>query len=117
MQTITTPSGETLVVLPLAEYQSLLDAADIVAADRVSARLRSGGEELVPESVVRRLVQGENPVRVWRAHRGLTARALAEKAGISPAFLSEIETGRKDGSVSVLKRLAEALQTDLDDLA
>lgn len=117
MQTITTPSGDTLVILPLAEYQSLLDAADIAGAERISARLRSGEEELVPESVVRRLVGGENPVRVWRAYRGMTARALAEKAQISPAFLSEIETGRKEGSVSVLKRLAEALQVDLDDLA
>lgn len=116
MQTITTPSGEKLVVIPLEQYEALLDAADIAAAEKTAARLRSGEEELVPASVVAELVTGGNPVRVWRRHRGLTARALASRAGISPAFLSEIETGRKEGSVSALKRLAEALSVDLDDL-
>ena len=116
MQTITTPSGEKLVVIPLEQYEALVDAADIAAAVKTTARVRRGEEELVPASVVAELVSGGNPVRVWRRHRALTARELASRAGMSPAFLSEIETGRKEGSVSALKRLAEALHVDLDDL-
>jgi predicted transcriptional regulator len=116
MQKITTPKGETLVVLPLEEYERLVDDIDIAAADRVRRNIAAGLDEMVPGEIVDRLLEGENPIRVWRTHRGLSAQALAEKAKISGAYLSEIESGRKEGSVSVLKRIAEALSVDLDDL-
>jgi ribosome-binding protein aMBF1 (putative translation factor) len=93
------------------------DFADLVADARFRARLAAGEEELVPEAVVERLLTGENPVRVWREHRGLTAAALAAAAGVSAAYLSEIERGVKPGSVAAMKRLADALRLTLDDLA
>lgn len=116
MQKITTPQGETLVVLPLEEYERMIDDIDVAAADRVRRNIAGGLDEMVPGEVVDRLLDGQNAVRVWRRHRGLNAQALAERAKISSAYLSEIETGRKEGSVSVLKRIAEALSVDLDDL-
>lgn len=117
MQTIITPGGETLVVLPLADYEALVDAAEVATADRVRADIAAGRDELVPEEVVTALLGGENPVRVWRRYRGLSAKALAEKAGLSAAYLSEIEAGKKDGSLSSLKALASALDIELDDIA
>ena len=75
----------------------------------------SGGER-IPVSLVDRLAEGEHPVRVWREHRGASLRALAETAGISPALLSEIETGRKEGSIRTLAALARALRVEVDDL-
>jgi len=66
---------------------------------------------------MRRLVRGENPLRVWREKRRLTVRALARKAEVDPAYLSQIETGKKPGSVRALASLARALRIDLDDLA
>jgi transcriptional regulator with XRE-family HTH domain len=114
MQKITTPGRETMVILPLEEYEHLIDAADIALADRVSAAIATGEDELVPSEIVDRLLGGENPVKVWREHRGLSARQLATAADLSPAYLSEIETGRKDGSVAVLKKIARALAVDLD---
>ena len=120
MQKIRTPQGETLVVLPLAEYEELIataeDRMDIAMARQVEADLAAGREEQVPAAVVDRLLAGEAPLRVWRQHRGLSARALAQAAGISPGYLSEIENGRKEGSLSVMKRLADALNLELDDL-
>jgi DNA-binding Xre family transcriptional regulator len=74
------------------------------------------GGEHIPAAVVDRLADGEAPVRVWREHRGLSLRALAAKAGISGAMLSEIENGKKEGSVRTLAALARALGLDLDDL-
>jgi DNA-binding XRE family transcriptional regulator len=64
------------------------------------------GGEHVPAGVVVRLADGASPVRVWREPRGLALRALAEKAGISAAMLSEIENGKKEGSVRTLAALA-----------
>ncbi len=116
MQKIVTPNGETLVILPLADYERLIDASDIAAAERVKADIAAGRDELVPSDIVNRLIAGENPVRVWRRHRGLSARELAARAELSAAYVSEIETGKKDGSISAMKRIAEALSVNLDDL-
>jgi DNA-binding Xre family transcriptional regulator len=74
------------------------------------------GGETVPATVVDRLVAGESPILVWREHRGLTLRALAEKVGISAGMLSEMENGKKDGSVRTLAAIAKALRVGLDDL-
>lgn len=105
-----------MVVLPVEEYEQLVDSADSAAADKVRRDIAAGTDELVPASVVDKLIAGDNPVRVWRAHRGIPAKALAASAGISSAYLSEIESGRKQGSVSALKAIAAALSLDLDDL-
>ncbi|NKN39477.1 helix-turn-helix transcriptional regulator [Agrobacterium sp. a22-2] len=51
-----------------------------------------------------------------RTYRGMTVSELAAAAGISQPYLSEIESGKKTGSVDVLKRIATVLRVDLDDL-
>lgn len=115
-QKIVTPSGETLVVLPIADYEALLSASDIVAAERVLAEVAAGRDEFVPEAIVNRLLEGENAIRLWREHRGLSATKLAEQAQVSATYLSELETGKKAGSVAVLGRIANALGLTIDDL-
>ncbi|UXZ53194.1 helix-turn-helix transcriptional regulator [Halomonas sp. 7T] len=62
------------------------------------------------------LREGVSPVKGYREYRGLRAGELAEKAGISQGYLSEIESGKKSGSLSVLKRIAAALDVELSDL-
>lgn len=120
-QTIVTPSGERLVILPEAEYRALLaaaeDAADVEAVREFRRRLEVGDEELVPGEIVERLLSGENPVRVWRDHRNMTSAALAEAAGVGQGYLSQIETGKRDGTIETMKKIAAALKVRLDDLA
>jgi DNA-binding XRE family transcriptional regulator len=120
-QYITTPEGERLVVLPEADYEALRDLAeDHADRETVGAfrnALAAGREELVPAAFADRLMDGENKIRVWREYRGLTARDLAERAGISAAYLSQIESGLRDGSFDTIKRIAAALNISLDDLA
>lgn len=119
-QIIVTPSGERLVVLPEADYAALMerleDAEDIASANAMLDRIARGEEELVPAVVVERLIGGESPITVWREHRGMTISALAERAGLSQSYLSQIESGKREGRVSVLQRLARSLSVDLEDL-
>lgn len=119
-QVIVTPSGERLVVLPEADYEALVEAAedaeDSAAARRIQARLKSGEEELLPATMVERLLAGESPTRVWREHRGLSATALSEKAGIAQPYLSQIETGKRDGTVDTYRKIAAVLGVTIDDL-
>jgi DNA-binding Xre family transcriptional regulator len=120
MQTIKTPGGGEMVVLAMEDYLKLVEAAeghaDAAAYDRAKQRLADGEEELIPSAIVDRLLDGENPIRVWRDHRCLTGRALAKQAGIAPAYLSQIETGKREGTVETLKALAQALGVTVDDL-
>lgn len=115
-----TPAGEEMVVLPRAEYERLLDdaemAADVVAFDRVKKAIAAGEEEYIPGEVVDRMLAGENLVRVWRQHRGLTLEDLAQRAGISKGYLSNIESGQRVGTVDKLKLIAEALNLTIDDI-
>lgn len=103
-------------VIPYAEYaeMSRLSEAmrDIQAYD---AALADPGEA-IPHEMMRRLIEDESPIRVWRDHRGLTQTLLAEQAGIDKTYLSQLESGRKSGSVAVLRRLARVLSVDIDDL-
>ncbi|KQP02646.1 helix-turn-helix transcriptional regulator [Methylobacterium sp. Leaf93] len=119
-QTIITPAGERLVLIPEAEYAALVeaaeDAADNAAFDRIEKRLASGEEELIPSDIVDRLLDGENRVRVWREYRGMSAKELAAKAGIAKPFLSQIETGKREGTVDTLRKIADALSLTIDDL-
>jgi transcriptional regulator with XRE-family HTH domain len=56
-------------------------------------------------------------LRALRAERGETLAETAERAGISPQYLSEIERGRKEPSSEMIAALAGALGTTLADLA
>ncbi|CCV13347.1 helix-turn-helix transcriptional regulator [Mesorhizobium sp. STM 4661] len=116
MQKITTPKGETLVILPLDDYERLVDGNDIAGAQRVKSDIAAGRDELVPASIVNRIISGENAVKVWRMHRGLSARDLAAATELSAPYISEIESGKKEGSISAMKKIATALNVDLDDL-
>lgn len=119
-QTIIAPDGSTMAVLPMQDYDRLVDAAedraDRAAAQAAKARLTGGEDEYIPFDMAERILDGENPVRVWREHRGLTLSTFAERAGISRPYLSEIETGRKDGTLRTMAALAAVLEVDIDDL-
>jgi mRNA interferase RelE/StbE len=109
-----------LVTIPRAEYDRLRaaaeDLADLQTYDRTKAQLAAGEDELIPAVFANRLLNGESPIRVYRDLRGLTQAALAEKTGVNRVTVAEIETGRKQGSISTLRALASALDVTLDDL-
>lgn len=120
LQVIETPGGERMAVIPLKEYEELRgaaeDLADVQAYDRAMQNLASGKDELIPAACADRILDGENPVRVWREYRGLSVKKLAEQASISSAYVSQIESGERNGSLATMKALAAALSLDLDDL-
>ena len=57
-----------------------------------------------------------NALRRLRRARGLTLRQVAALAGVSLAYLSEIERGRKEPSSEVLAAVCRALGIPLVDL-
>lgn len=106
-------------VIPYEMYQRLVEDVemlqDIYDYDEAKKAI-TAGEELIPSQVTYAILDGENPIRVWREYRGLTQQQLADKAGISKPYLSQIESGQRKGSTEVLAAIAKALDLSLDDL-
>lgn len=105
--------GAACAIVPLKDYDALQEALED-AADAEALRL-GRADEAIPMSMADRLYR-DNPVRVWREHRGMTATELAAAAEVSNSQLSAIENGESSGSVAALQRMANVLQVTVDDL-
>jgi len=100
---------------------ALDDVEDRAAVAERRAKERAFGKETLRPSYLTtseamRLLDGENPVRLWREKRGLSQRALATEAKIGNSYLAEIETGKKPGSDHAYRKLASVLDVLPDDL-
>ena len=102
------------VALPVEGAAAMAEILeDIEDAGLYRAR---AGEPTIPHEVVEAIHKGIHPVRAWRTHRGLTLLGLAQAARMPVGYLSEIETGKKPGSIAAYRSLARALGTEIDML-
>lgn len=53
-------------------------------------------------------------IRIARAHKGLTQSSLAEESGLSLSYVSLVEQGKREPSLSALKGLTAALGLPLN---
>jgi ribosome-binding protein aMBF1 (putative translation factor) len=112
-----TPTGDDIVILSRKEYDRLLFAASEDASDtRAAKRAIARDEEILSETELDELLSAKSALAFWRKKRGLTQAELARRAALAQGFLSEIEGGRKKGDVTVLQRIAAALDVSLIDL-
>ena len=107
-------------VIPYEDYRHFLELLEDEADARVVAEFHeaytAGREFMVPNEIVRREMAGESPIKLWREHRGLTQQELATRSGISKAYLSQIETGKRQGTVETISAIARSLEVPLDVL-
>jgi DNA-binding XRE family transcriptional regulator len=107
-------------VVPYETYLQLVEKAemlqDVQDYDSAKAALERGDDELVPSEVVYAILDGENAIKVWREYRGLSQQEVAEKAGISVPYLSQLETNKRTGSLDVLTAIAAVLQVSLENI-
>jgi DNA-binding XRE family transcriptional regulator len=86
--------------------EAVEEAEDLVAVERFD---RDDNGVRYPDPVAKALLAGSTPLRAWRQHLGMTAQALAASAGLSRPYLTQIESGRRTGTLATLERLAHAL--------
>ena len=84
------------------------DAEDIAAYEASKAE----GGERIPSEVIDRLIDGDNPIKVFREWRGFNQKNLAAEVGIASAYLSQLETGVRTGSNAKLRAVAKTLDID-----
>ncbi len=95
--------GKPYVLVPLHDYRELS------STDSVNN---------LPDDVLDHIsARQDHPIKIIRKYREMTQAELAEISGISRPYLTEIETGKKDGSIRALKSIAEALGVSVGNLA
>ena len=120
VQTIQQNGKPEWAILPYQEYLKLVEKAemleDIEDYEKAKAEIEKNGTEYLPMELAFTLIDGANPIKTWREYRNLTQNDLAEKTGISIPYLSQLEAGKRKGSIQVISALAKAMNLTVDDL-
>jgi hypothetical protein len=118
-----TARGE-VAILPRKDYEALVAKAAESDEDKGTGRLVAQGRDavaagapLLPKEVVDRLAKGDNPVRVLREWRDKPQEYISFKTGLSQGYISDLETGRRNGTTAALRLIADVLKVPLDLLA
>ena len=115
-----TNRGE-VAILPRKDYEALAAKAREVDEDlgtaRIVARARkeiAAGMPLIPKEVVDRIARGENALRTLRQWRGKTQIYISHKTNIGQGYISDLERGRRKGTIAALRKIADVLKVPLD---
>lgn len=69
-----------------------------------------------PRPDTRYLAQLGERLRTWRAGQGMTRRSLAAAADVSERYLAQLEAGRGNASILLLRRVAHAMEVPVEIL-
>jgi len=114
IQTIYQDGVPAFVVLPYAEFarEHPTEAAQIRP---LHPRIPEGNA--VPHEVVSMHIdRGITYLRAWREYLGLTQAEVAEKAGITQAALSQMESGESKLRKATKEKLARAMDLNPEQL-
>ena len=114
--TVTIWRSDLNALIEAAEDADDLTAVRSQRAHEVEVGYEAAKADYLTVEEAERLLDGESAVRVWREKRGMTQRALAAAVDVPPGYLSEIESGKKVGSLTVWRGIARALHVPLEDL-
>ncbi len=78
--------------------------------------IQEGKEITVPGEVTFAILDGISPIRAWREHKQIKMNELSKKVGISSAYLSQIENGKRNPTIDTLKAIAKELEIDIEML-
>ena len=115
-----TGKGE-VAILPRKEYEALVakaaEADEDAGTVRLVARARqetAEGGTVIPFDIVNRIAKGESAIRVIREWRDTSQLHLAFKTHLGQGYISDLENGRRKGTVGALKEIARVLEVPLD---
>jgi hypothetical protein len=98
---------EKIDLIELRYENDLHEALAIFGKDNI--------EEFIPSHVVKKLANGENPLKTWREYRKMTIEELANKSNIGVAQLTSFEINGLSQTEKLLPIIATALNLDAED--
>ncbi|MDX1949396.1 MAG: helix-turn-helix transcriptional regulator [Rickettsiales bacterium] len=120
MKNIVEIEGKEFIFIPKEYYQELTQGAemlaDIIAYDKAKSKFFED-EETFPLSLLeRKFINKENPILIYREHRNISQSQLAKKASVSQQYIQQLESGKRKGTTQILKKIAKALNVDIENL-
>lgn len=104
------------VVLPYKDFEKinelLEDIEDIKDIEKYLKSVEDNAEDVIPSEVTFAIIDGTHPIRAWRKYKNIKMNQLAKKVGISGAYLSQIENGKRNPTIETLKAIANALEIE-----
>lgn len=107
-------TSKDTVTLTREEYDSLVERNEEL--EDILAAIEADSGVTIPHEPAVAIMNGASPIQAFREYRGLTLQELSNRTNLSISYLSEIERGRKSGSISALARIAATLGTTVDIL-
>ena len=105
-----------MITITKDEYDALIEAKEDLEDLKTIEEFKANPCEGLPSDLVRRMINGESELKLWREHRGLSQYQLSYKSGVNRVQIIDIEKGKSNGSIATMKKLAEALNVTLDDI-
>jgi hypothetical protein len=114
-------AGGGVAILPRKDYERraarAAEADEDAGTVRLVAKARreiAAGAPLIPFEHVERIANGESPIAVLRDFRDMTQAALGRASGLGQGYISDLENGRRDGTIDARGRIAKALNVPLE---
>jgi len=101
-------------IIPYKEFEliqeAIEDAEDIRDIEENLKAIHEDKEIVIPGEITFAILDGGNPIRVWREYEKIKLNELAKKVGISASYLSQIENGKRNPTIDKLKLIAATLE-------
>ncbi|MDM8562410.1 helix-turn-helix transcriptional regulator [Candidatus Marithioploca araucensis] len=94
------------------DHEMLQDIRDY---DETKKQIESG-EALIPAEVTFQIIDGANPIKVWREYHQMNQSQLAQAANISEMELSQIESDLSKATKTQLTNISQALNLSLEEI-
>lgn len=117
VQYFNAPDGTEMAIVPATEYKEAIKFKEIILDDAINSlkmdhawqQYWDNPNQQVPTELFYRVLDGENPIRVYREWRGYKVGELAQMVGVSTSYMSTIECGNREGKIGLYNKIAEAL--------
>jgi DNA-binding XRE family transcriptional regulator len=109
-------NGSKFVQMPFEDYKMLIDTLEDAEDIEAVRAAKISNQRTYPAEVVFKTLEGKSPILAYREYFGLTQQQLADKIGISRVMISDIESGKKSGSIKTIKQIAKIFDVDVDML-
>ena len=98
-------------IIPYKEFELIQEAIeDICDIEENLKAIHEDKEIVIPGEITFAILDGGNPIRVWREYKKIKLNELAKKIGISASYLSQIENGKRNPTIDKLKLIAATLE-------
>lgn len=110
--------GKKAVILSLNTYKKMQEKIEeLEDIENYIKVIKDQDDEVLPYELVEALIIGEeSKIKIMRKYRRMTINELAKKVDITESYLSQIESGKRNGTIEIYKKLSKALEIDIDNI-